>query len=86
MNGSERPPIPHPPYDELRSASDAHPEAGTAIDELHAELHEPEPRTERIAQSVQRLRTIPVLEAQIANWWDAPRTQQWLKILSDAGL
>lgn len=86
MNGSERPPIPHPPYDELRSDGAAHPDAYAAIDELHAELHAPEPRAGRITQSVARLRTIPVLEARIANWWDAPRTQQWLKILGDAGL
>lgn len=86
MNDENRPPIPHPPYDELRSALGEHDEGNAALDDLHATLHEPEPRAHAVSASVQRLRTIPELEARIANWWDAPRTQNWLMILNDAGL
>jgi hypothetical protein len=86
MNDAERPPTPHPPYDELRSALGEHAEGHAALDDLHAALTDPAPQSEHVSASVGRLRTIPVLEARIANWWDAPRTQNWLKILSDAGL
>jgi hypothetical protein len=86
MNDSDRPATPHPPYDDYRSALGEHPQGHAAIDDLHAALHEDEPQPAHIAASVERLRTIPVLEARIANWWDSPRTQNWLKILSDAGL
>jgi hypothetical protein len=86
MNERERPPTPHPPYDELRSALGDHAEGHAALDDLHAALSETAPQPEHVSASVKRLRSIPVLEARIANWWDAPRTQNWLKILSDAGL
>jgi hypothetical protein len=77
---------PHPPYDELRSALGDHTEGNAALDDLHAALDEPRPQREQVSASVTRLRSIPVLEARIANWWDSPRTQNWLQILSDAGL
>jgi hypothetical protein len=32
------------------------------------------------------LRGIRTLEARIANWWDDPMTQRWIKSLSDTGL
>lgn len=83
---NERPEIPHPPYDEFRSALGDHPEGHAALDDLHASLHDPQPAAHQVAASVERLRTIPVLEAILANWWDSPRTQNWLKILADAGL
>lgn len=86
MNDSQRPPTPHPPYDELRAALGEHAEGQAALDDLHAALDEPAPQAAQVTASVERLRTIPVLEARIANWWDAPRTQNWLMILSDAGL
>lgn len=86
MTDREPPTIPHPPYDEFRTALGDHPEGHAALDDLHAGLHAAEPAPAHLAASVERLRTIPVLEAHIANWWDAPRTQNWLKILSDAGL
>ncbi len=86
MSDREEPTTPHPPYDELRSALGDHPEGQAALDDLHAALHDENPQPAQVSASVQRLRTIPVLEARIANWWDAPRTQNWLMILSDAGL
>jgi hypothetical protein len=86
MNDDKRPVPPHPPYEELRSALGDHAEGHAAIDDLHAALSAPEPQPANGSASVARLRSIPVLEARIANWWDAPRTQNWLMILSDAGL
>jgi hypothetical protein len=86
MTDSRPAQTPHPPYDEYRAALGDHPEGHAALDDLRAELHGPTPSAHRVSASVERLRTIPVLEARIANWWDAPRTQNWLKILNDAGL
>ena len=86
MTNGDRPDIPHPPYDEFRSALGEHSEGHAALDDLAAALHEPAPEPAQVTASVDRLRAIPVLEARIANWWDSPRTQNWLKILSDAGL
>ncbi len=83
---TDDPVTPHPPYDEYRAAIGEHAAGQAALDDLHAAMHAPEPHAGRVAASVERLRTLPVIEAQIANWWDAPRTQNWLKILSDAGL
>jgi hypothetical protein len=86
MDDRDNPSTPHPPYDEFRSALGDHPEGRAALDDLQAALHAPAPQAEHVSASVRRLRAIPVLEARIANWWDEPRTQNWLKILSDAGL
>jgi hypothetical protein len=86
MTDSEGPHPPHPPYDEYRSALGEDTEGHAAIDDLRAALHDSEPQRAHISASVDRLRAIPVLEARVANWWDSPRTQNWLKILSDAGL
>ncbi len=77
---------PHPPYDELRAALGDQTEGHSALDDLHTALHASEPQGAHVRSSVDRLRTIPVLEARIANWWDAPSTQHWLKMLNDAGL
>ena len=86
MSDPEEPSTPHPPYEQYRSALGDHPEGHAALDDLRTALHAPEPEASKVSASVERLRAIPVLEAQIANWWDSPRTQNWLKILSDAGL
>ena len=80
------PTVPHPQYDELRSALGDHPEGHAAVDALHAELHADEPDRGAVAAHASRLRGIPVLEARIANWWDDPNTQRWVKAITDAGL
>jgi hypothetical protein len=77
---------PHPPYDEIRSAAGDHPDASAAIDDLHAAMNDPAPRPDAIRASVDRARAVPALEATIANWWDSPRVQNWVMILTDAGL
>ena len=78
--------IPHPPYDELRSAlGDSH-EAATSVDALDAQLHSDAPDVHAVRDHATRLRGIPVVEARIANWWDDPETQRWVKALTDAGV
>jgi hypothetical protein len=81
------PDVPHPPYDELRAAlgDETHP-AGESVDALHAELHADQPDPEAVQRHAGILRGIPVLEARIANWWDDPNTQRWVKAITDAGL
>jgi hypothetical protein len=79
-------PVPHPPYDELRSAAGANPEAAKSVEALHAELHAPTPNPEAVRKNVSLLRGIPVLEARIANWWDDPNTQRWMLLITDQGL
>ncbi len=85
MNESDRE-IPHPPYDELRASLGDDRAGHAALDDLHAALHADAPRSERISAPIAHLRTIPAIEARIANWFDAPRTQQWLLLLNEAGL
>ncbi|MDQ6927014.1 MAG: hypothetical protein M3154_12385 [Candidatus Eremiobacteraeota bacterium] len=86
MNDSGRPDTPHPPYDEIRAAAGNDPQATRAVDALHAELHAVEPDPAAVERHAGLLRGIPVLEARIANWWDDPDTQRWVKAITDAGL
>jgi hypothetical protein len=86
MNDSGRPDVPHPPYDDLRAALGDDAGAVVSIDALQAEMHSAEPDPAAVRQHAGVLRGIPVLEARIANWWDDPSTQRWVKALSDAGL
>ena len=84
--GSGPPDVPHPPYDELRAAAGDHPQAGESVDALQAELHADEPDPAAVRHHTGILRGVPVLEARIANWWDDPNTQRWVKAITDAGL
>ena len=78
--------IPHPPYDDLRDELGDDPAAARALEALHDELHAPAPERASVEQHVDILRGIRTIEARIANWWDDPVTQQWVKSLSDTGL
>jgi hypothetical protein len=78
--------IPHPPYDQLRKDVGDDPFAVSALDALQSELQAPVPERASVEQHVDVLRGIRTLEARIANWWDDPVTQTWIKSLSDAGL
>lgn len=86
MHDEGAPAVPHPPYDELRAALGDQPEAATSIDALQAELEAGAPNVDAVAAHASRLRSIPVIEARIANWWDDPTTQSWVKAITDAGL
>jgi hypothetical protein len=78
--------VPHPPYDELRAAlGDAH-ESVPSVDALRDALTADTPDAATVAEHAARLRGIPVIEARIANWWDDPDTQRWVKALTDAGV
>jgi PAS domain S-box-containing protein len=78
--------VPHPPYDELRAAVGDDENAHADVDALQAQLTQPAPDPAAVRKHAGRLRGIPVLEARIANWWDAPETQRWIKAITDAGL
>jgi hypothetical protein len=83
---NDDPTVPHPPYDELRAAlGDSH-EAAPTVDALHEALTADAPDAAIVSQHATRLRGIPVIEARIANWWDDPDTQRWVKALTDAGV
>jgi hypothetical protein len=85
MNDDGRPASPLP-YDELRSAIGDDETARRELDALHAHLGEPHPDPARIVQHVDALRGVHDAEARVANWWDDPLTQRWIKALGDAGL
>jgi predicted component of type VI protein secretion system len=89
MNDSPSPTdpvVPHPEYDELHSALADDPAGRAHVEALRAELHADEPDRTAVAAHATRLRGIPVVEARIANWWDDPNTQRWVKAITDAGL
>jgi hypothetical protein len=86
MNDDARPATPALPYDDLRSALGDDPAARTELDALHAHLGEPHPDPVRIKSHVDALRGVREAEAHVANWWDDPVTQSWIKALGDAGL
>ena len=86
MNESGEPAVPHPPYDELRAALGPDAPGGASVDALQTELHSDAPDPASVERHVSGLRAIPVLEARIANWWDDPDTQRWVKAITDAGL
>jgi hypothetical protein len=74
------------PRDEMHAAlGETHPERET-VDALHAELGAERPDRGAITSHVSRLRSIPEIAAIIANWWDDPRTQQFLVELTGTGL
>jgi hypothetical protein len=78
--------IPHPPYDELRGELGGDPAAARALDELQEHLRGPAPDPATVQRHVDVLRGVRDIEARIANWWDDPVTQRWVKALTDAGL
>ncbi|MBV8580283.1 MAG: hypothetical protein JO225_04370 [Candidatus Eremiobacteraeota bacterium] len=86
MSDPGPPNVPHPPYDELRAAAGADARAAASVDALEAELDADAPDPAAVQRHAAVLRGFPVLEARIANWWDAPDTQRWVKAITDAGL
>ena len=77
---------PHLPYDELHAALGDEPAARAELDALRARLGDARPDAGAVRRHVAALRGIRQIEARIANWWDDPRTQQWVKSLSDTGI
>ena len=81
-----QPSVPHPPYDELNAAVADDPQATQSVEALRAQLNAEKPDAAAVEQHAGLLRGIPVLEARIANWWDDPDTQRWVKAITDSGL
>lgn len=74
------------PIERLHEAlPDEHP-AHATIDELHAEVRASRPNARTIHAHVGSLRSLPALEAMVANWWDDPRTQRFIGSLGQIGL
>jgi hypothetical protein len=86
MNDSGPPPVPHPPYEELRRAAGDDPIARRHLEELHGELSAERPDPKAVEAHASRLRGIGDLEARIATWWESPETQRWVKAIADANL
>jgi hypothetical protein len=78
--------VPHPPYDDLRSAAGDDAEARAAVDDLHASMHAEQPHPATIARHVDRLRGVKNAEARVAGWYESPTVQEWLAGLSAGGL
>jgi hypothetical protein len=86
MSDSVPPRVPHPPYDELHAAVTNDPQAARSVEELRAQMSADKPDAAAVEQHAGLLRGIPVLEARVANWWDDPDTQRWVKAITDSGL
>ncbi|HLX25422.1 MAG TPA: hypothetical protein VKR05_00400 [Candidatus Cybelea sp.] len=78
--------LPILPREELHAALPEEHTAHSAIDQLHAELTKTAPDAQTIHAHVGRLRSLPQLEAAIANWWDDPKTQRFIANLGQIGL
>jgi len=78
--------VPHPPYEDLRTAAGDDPAIKQSVDALQAEMRAPKPDPAAVRRYASALRAIPVLEARIANWWDDPDTQRWVLFITDSGL
>jgi hypothetical protein len=77
---------PHLPYDELQANIGDDAAARAELDALREHLDHPAPDPARLQGHVDRLKGVRDVEARIANWWDDPNTQVWVKGLTDAGL
>ncbi len=86
MSDSGPPDVPHPPYDELHAAVADDPQAAQAVEALRTQMIVAKPDAAAVEHHTGVLRGIPVLEARIANWWDDPDTQRWVKAITDSGL
>jgi hypothetical protein len=86
MSDQPLPPKPPLPYDELHAAIGDDPAARRELDALRANLEGSQPDPVRVRGHVDALRGVRDVEARIANWWDDPRTQNWIMVLTDAGL
>jgi hypothetical protein len=82
----QRPPRPDLPYDELHAAIGSDAEARASLEALRTHVEHSSPDPSAVQTHVDALRGVRDVEARIANWWDDPKTQLWIKGLTDAGL
>ena len=78
--------LPLLPHRDLHAALPHGHAAHATIDQLHADITAPVPDPQSIERHVGRLRSLPELEATVANWWDDPKTQRFIAGLSQIGL
>lgn len=69
-------------HDALPDSHDAH----TTIERLQTELGKAAPSADELKTHVSALRSLPELEATVANWWDSPITQRIVYDLTQIGL
>lgn len=74
------------PLAQLHAALPDEHAAHSTIDDLHAEITSGSPDSRSIEGHVGSLRSLPELEAIIANWWDDPRTQRFIGNIGQIGL
>ena len=74
------------PVEKLHEALPEEHPAHATIDDLHAELRASNPDPPPNGKHVGALRTLPELEATVANWWDSPTTQRFIANLNQIGL
>jgi hypothetical protein len=74
------------PHKELHAALPQEHQAHATIDSLHNELSKSTPDRGTIETYVDSLRSLPELEAAIANWWDDPKTQRFIGNIGQIGL
>jgi hypothetical protein len=60
--------------------------AHATIDNLYREITGAKPNRATIEHHVSALRSLPELEATVANWWDDPKTQRVIYDLTQIGL
>jgi hypothetical protein len=77
---------PELPYDELKAALGDDAVGKARLDALRAHVDHATPDPAEVQTHVDALRGVRDVEARIANWWDDPKTQIWIKGLTDAGL
>jgi hypothetical protein len=78
--------LPLLPHEDLHAALPRGHAAHATIDRLRAEIEAPAPSRRSIETHVSNLRSLPEIEAVIANWWDHPNTQRFIWNLSQIGL
>ncbi|MGB6986003.1 MAG: hypothetical protein WBD74_08550 [Candidatus Aquilonibacter sp.] len=74
------------PAETLHEALPPSHSAHATIDKLQGELGKTAPGPANLEQHVRALRSLPELEAVIANWWDSPTTQRIVLDLTQIGL
>lgn len=77
---------PQLPVDQLHAALPSGHEAKRGVDALHRELESPTPNPSVIRRLASELEQHAPIAAIVANWFDDPRTQEFINALVQAGL
>lgn len=74
------------PIEQARAALPSDHAGQRQLDALHRELHSQHPRADAIKARVDELLTHSPIASMVANWFDDPRTQEFINELVQAGL